>query len=520
MAFFLAVACLAVPAQERSSENEDFGIGYDAGTVFVIRKIEFAVDGKTRPFALADAGEFTVGQRIAGPENFQAYIALKRRLLLNQRLLEEVEIEYFFGGDDGAAEPEEDGAVPVRLLVHVRDARNFVVFPLPQYSTGNGLKLGLRLRDYNFLGTMSALKVGFDYRQRNNDRGFNFSVESDTPFQAAGLTWNVLSDHFFDYTSGLSPFYRNVSGLSARLPRQAASITVGINQYLTFNEEPGPEGALIYGISGTYRPYGGTELFVSRRIVLRQDDGEFGQLAYTPRLAGKINYPAGEMDETRKPGVTFSHSLEFGRIDWLGNFRQGLAATFDNSFAGYFDGADVPFRAAVDGNVTLHRTFASFAGFSTRLRYRQWWQHSDAMNDGAGGPIPYFDAGDVLRGVPDMVLWRNKESGLRADRMLSLNIDVPVKVLDFRPSVWTGSRNLRLFDFELHFSPFMDAALLRGPDNDFKFKEMITTAGFELIAFSGFFKSLQFRASIGYDLRNSNGITKWDEIFVGTSFHY
>ena len=520
LVFFLTVISLSVFAQTQTSGGDNSGAYYDDSTVFVIREIEFIIDGRTRPFALMANGEFIEGQRITGWENFQAYVALKRQLLLNKRLLEEVNIEYFLGESSGVSTPKEDGAVPVKLLVRVQDARNLVVFPLPQYSTSNGLKLGMRLRDYNFLGTMSTLKFDFDYRQKDSDKSFNFSIESDTPFQAGGLIWSVRSNHFFDHTVGLPLFYQNVSGISVQLPRRAASLTVGVNQYLTFNEEPGPESTLIYGVSDTYRPYGATELFVSRKIPIGKESGDFGQLAYTPRIAGKINYPTGDMDEPRKPSATFSHSLEFGRIDWVGNYRRGLAASIDNSFDWYINRDDAPYRTIVDGNVTLHRIFTTFAGFSTRLRYRQWWQRSDVMNDGSGGWIPYFDAGDVLRGVPDMSLWRNKESGLQADRILSLNIDVPIKVLDFRPSVWLDSRKLRLFDFQLHFSPFFDAAMIQGPTNDFKPQEMITTAGFEFIAFSGFFKNLQLRASVGYNLGNFNGITKWDEIFVGTAFHY
>jgi len=93
-------------------------------------------------------------------------------------------------------------------------------------------------------------------------------------------------------------------------------------------------------------------------------------------------------------------------------------------------------------------------------------------------------------------------------------------VLDFRPSVWLDNRRLRLFDFQLNLSPFMDTALLRGPAHDFDIGGAIATAGLEFVAFSVFFRNLQLRASVGYDLRNPKGIAQRDEIFVGTSFHY
>ena len=232
------------------------------------------------------------------------------------------------------------------------------------------------------------------------------------------------------------------------------------------------------------------------------------------------------MDQTRKPRATFSHSIGFGRINWIGNYRQGLSASIDNSFCWYFDRSDAPFRAALDGNIAFHWPLTAFLGVSSRLRYRQWWHWSNDW----GGWIPHFNAGDVLRGVLDSDIWGTRHSDIWADRMLSLNLDLPIRILVFQPSEWFNSRRLRLFDFEMHFSPFMDIALLQGSFNNgnsgpherirFGFHDMITTGGFEIIAFSGFFRALQLRASVGYNLGNFRGLSAWDEVFIGTSFHY
>jgi len=376
---------------------------------------------------------------------------------------------------------------------------------------------------------MSTLRVDFGYTQRGNDRSFNFSIESDTPFQAAGLNWNLTFNHFFNYVLQRPLFYQNVTGLSVQLPWRTTTLTVGVNQFLTFNEEPGPEAAIIYGVHSLYAAYGASELFAAHRIPLGLSVGEFGELTYTPRLSGRINYPHGMMDEVRMPSVTFSHSIGFGRVHWVGNYRRGLSLSIDNAFSWYFDRGDAPFRVSLDGDVHFHWPLAGFLGVSSRLRYRQWWHWSDVMSDG-GGWIPHFNAGDALRGILDSNIWRAQDSELQADRMLSLNLDVPVRVLVFQPSEWLDNRSLRLFDFEMHVSPFVDMALLQGPFNNlkdnpdegtsFSFREMITTAGFEVIVFSGFFRSLQIRASLGYNLGNFRGLFRWDELYIGTSFHY
>ena len=508
---FFTIPVLFVFAQEQNK---------DAGTVYVIREIEFSVDGITRPFALMTHGEFTKGQRFTGRENLEAYLALKQQLLINQRVLEEVHIEYFLG------ESEEDGALPVKLLVSVRDSRNIVVLPVPRYTTSDGFSLSLKARDYNFLGTMSTLRVDLGYNQRDGDRSFNFSIESDTPFQAAGLNWNLTFNHFFDYTFGQPLFYQNVTGLSVQLPWRTTTLTVGFNQYLTFNETPGAESVYIYGITGPRSPYGTTEIFASHRIPLGLTVGAFGEVAYTPRLAGRINYPPESIDYTRNPRVSFSHSIGFGRVNWIDNYRQGLSASVGNSFYWYFDRSDAPFRASLEGSVTFHWPLAAFLGVSSRLMYRQWWQWSDRTD----GWLPHFNAGDVLRGVLDSDIWGTQSSDIWADRMLSLNLDLPIRVLRFQPSRWLDNSRMRLFDFEMHFSPFVDIALLQGPFNNlksepsdgsrFNFQDMITTGGFEIIVFSGFFRALQLRASVGYNLGNFRGLFGWDEIFIGTSFHY
>ncbi|MCL2374641.1 MAG: hypothetical protein FWC65_05300 [Treponema sp.] len=517
-AFFSALILVFSVFCASAQEGRD-----DSDAVYVIEEIEFSIDGATRPFALMIHGEFEIGRRLRGRESLLEYLSLKEQLLLNQRVFEEVRVDYAVG------ESREDGSLPVRLLVSARDSWNFIVVPVPRYSTSDGFNISLIARHYNFLGTMSTLGADFGYGQRGGDRGFNFSIESAAPFQAAGLTWTLTFNHFFNYVFGQPLFYQNVTGLAVRIPWRSAALDLGFAQYLTFNEEPGPEAAM-YGMTARYAPYGATEVFAAHRIPLGIEAGGFGQVSYAARLSARFNYSRERMDEVRKPSVTASHSIGFGRIDWIGNFRRGLSASVENSFTWYFGRDDAPFRAAVDGDIRFHWPLAEFLGLSSRLRYRQWWHWSDAMNDGEGGWIPHFNAGDALRGVLDSNVWRTRESDLQADRMLSLNIDAPIRVLVFQPSQWLGRRSLRIFDFEMHASPFMDMALLQGPFNNlnrdphegirFRPAEMITTAGLELIAFSGLFRSLQIRASVGYNMGSFRGLSRWDEIYIGTSFHY
>ena len=509
---FTAIAAVSLHAQ---TEN---GV-----PVFVIREIEFDINGRTRPFALIANGEFKYGERITGRESFEEYLADKRQLLLNQRVLEDVVIEYFPG------ESEEDGALPVKLLVHVTDTFNIVILPYPKYDSNEGLSLTIKMRDYNFLGTMSALRIDLGYQSKSDDNIINFSVDTDIPFQAFGLDWVLNFDNFFSYTFGQPLYYQNVSGLSLKLPWEVTTFTVGFNQYITVNEENSDDSIDLYNLDERYfGPYASTELFATWRIPFGIHPGNFGEIAYTPGISGKINYPYGKMDETRRPVTTFSHSLGFGRIDWIGNYRKGLSVSLKNNFSWYFDRSDAPIRITLDGNISYYLPFNKYFGFSARAKYQRWWHWSDDKSIW----IPYYHAGDVIRGVLD--------DDIRADYMFSVNLDFPIRILRFWPSEWFNNSKLHFFDFEMHFSPFVDIAMIEGPYNALKdnpldgnkflsLGDMIYTGGAEVIVFPGFFRSFYIRASLGYNVKKikNDGLSKkwgffpkWNEIYIGVDHYY
>ena len=486
-------------------------------TVYIIREIEFDVIGRSRPYYLILAGEFTADERIKGRENFDKYLSRKTQLLRNRRVLEEVNIDYSFG------ETEEDGALPVKLLVHIKDTFNFIVLPYPKYDSNDGFSLTLKGRDYNFLGTMEPLRVDLGYKLEDGHHSFNFMVDSDIPFRFKGLDFVFNFDHLFEYSYVEPLYYQNVTGLSVNLPMKYASFTTGFNQYLTINEKLDSDNPS----AGYFDPYASTEIFGSWGIPLGVTVSEFGDMYYTPRISGRINYPYSKMNDDKKPVTTFSHSVGFGRINWIGNFRKGLEASVWNAVNYYFDRSDAPLKVSLEAGGTFHWPFNKIIGVSTRLKYRQWWQWSDSSKDW----VPHDNSGDVLRGII------NDE--IHADFMLSLNLDFPIRIIRFWPSECSNNRKYRLFDFEVFFSPFLDLALLKGPYNElkdnpwegtkFNFKDMAATTGFEIIVYPGFFRSLYIRGSLGYDINKirRDGLPlkwkifpQWNEIYIGVELYY
>jgi outer membrane protein assembly factor BamA len=485
-----------------------------AAISYIIRSISFNINGKTRPFALIYHGEFKEGDRITGKTNLEGYIIEKKQLLINQRVLEEVEIEYSFG------EPEGDGSLPVNLLIHVRDTWNFIILPYPQYDSNEGLTLTLKIRDYNFLGTMSPLRIDLGYQNDiENRNSFNLLLESSTPFRAVGLIWNFRFDHDFVYTINEPLYYKNITGISVELPAENVITTLGFNQYLIINESNSEHDKDKYELDSSrfYGPYAASEIFSSFKIPLMAV-GNYGSLSYTPRIAGKISYTKGGVDEPRRPLGILSHTLGFGRINWTGNFRQGLLASLENSNYFYMLpdwNSEDGWYSEIEGNAAIYHNFNKYLGISSHLKYRQ------RFND------TYYNAGDELRGIVN--------NRVRSEQMLSLNADFTFRVLRFFPSELFTNPKLHFFDFELHGSTFFDFALAEGKykqsgskedpyeESRFKLDNAFYCAGMEVIVFPAFMRSLYLRLSVGYDIRrftDTRSLLKWDEIFIGIGHHY
>ncbi|MDL2228776.1 hypothetical protein LJC14_00835, partial [Treponema sp. OttesenSCG-928-L16] len=151
--------------------------------------------------------------------------------------------------------------------------------------------------------------------------------------------------------------------------------------------------------------------------------------------------------------------------------------------------------------------FFSWFGVSGRLRYKQWFNEA------------YDDGGDIIRGIRD-----NK---IVADYMLSLNIDLPFRLFRFMPSIWFGKPWMRVFNFEMHLSPFFDIVLVKDEVNgrDFSFEDSLLGGGLEVIVFPLMWRSFYIRASLGYDLREAWEIKRPPsgtkrEIYIGIGHHY
>jgi hypothetical protein len=310
------------------------------------------------------------------------------------------------------------------------------------------------------------------------------------------------------------------------MPWKRTTFTFGVEESFIFNEE---NDTMYQGEFGEYQNfYMSSEAYTSWKIPLGLEIGEFGELTYTPKLSGKISYKLGGIDEIRKgPSAVFSHSLGFRRVNWQENFRNGLDVSLTNSNSYNFYRQDWNIDYALLG--LGYKRVTNFFGVSSRLQFKQYFFTSNFL----GGSYPaYAEIGDRLRGIKDdSVIAQN------TDFMLSWNIDLPVQVLRFLPSEWFHTRQLRYFNFDLHISPFLDMALLKGgkdvswkngtitslKKSNFVPKDMLFAAGGEIIVFPLTWRSFYLRASLGYDLNKlvrTGDMPKYDEITIAVGHQY
>ena len=464
----------------------------ETDAVYVIRKINYYTKGWTQSFAIEHNVDLKEGVEFQGKAQFEAWVARKTQDLRNQRVFEANGCRIDYTLEDAG----EDKKIPVVLDVYTEDSWNIIALPEPKYDSNTGLSFSIKARDYNFLGTMNPLAFDIGYELDTSGRHqFSFLLDFDYPFRAFGLNWNVNFDNELCYRIGAPLYYRNTTGLSVELPWETTVLGLGFNQHFFVNAENGTSEKnylASLGKTGNEKDYFdglymATELFAWWSIPTGIEAGNFGGLYYTLSASETLRYsPAGDIGAFRASAFYFGHSLGFGRIDWIGNLRQGLSVNLSKGVS--INQYTLNPNPLIGLSVTGHQRFNEIVGFSGRFRYQAWLSET------------YDDAGDILRGV--------KNDGLSARQMLSLNIEFPIRVIRFVPSEWFRRRSLRVIDGEVFLAPFIDIAIADDPSKkygnggaSFDFSGIITTAGIEVIGFPLRWRSFFIRASAGFDMR-------------------
>ena len=522
-----------IPLPELPAEDIDEVPVYGEDDTFIIVDFDFDISGRTLPNALLNKAKLKKNEVIHGITNLEIFIQDKTQDLVNQRGLKDVvEITYSIG------EKNEKDYYQVILKIKTEDTWNFIAVPYPKYNTNSGFELNLKARDGNFLGTMEPLRIDLGYKYDENKRhSFNILVDTNIPFWAAGLKWNVKFSNLFIYRPHVdSPFtyegknftedwesfyYQNISGLSMELPWRRTLFIFGVEESLNLNEENSSRNKINYdyfqhGLYMSTRLYTSWEIPTGLKIKmpkgyikskgqntqgendrLTPDISRYSELTYKPDIYTVFNHELKDEWELHDfrigPFIGLNHTLFFENIDWLANYRNGLFVSASNSIS-YdffrFKSGKEPFSVSFSVRGIGHFKITDFFGISARLLFRQWFYHD---------PEYYDQASDALRGIADRAI--------SANYMLSLNMDFPFKLFVFAPSKWFKNKKLRFFDFEFHASPIIDMALYHEPkeanNNEiaFSFKNIAATGGLEFIVFPASFRKYYIRFCFAVNLR-------------------
>jgi hypothetical protein len=498
------LCCFPLFSQEKQGGNGQNGRLDDA--VYVISSIEYRITGRTTARALARTLKLREGERFTGQEELDRYVAGKIRELHNLRSLEASAstIRYTLG--ESGESPLSGGAAarPVYLEITAADTWNFIVLPEPKYDSNSGFTLSLKARDYNFLGTLSPLKL--DLKWGSDDDGMDMVgvlLETAIPFRVLNQDWNFAVTQDYRYYFDAPAYNKTAAALSMNLPFGRTTFTPGFEQGLVIHEKD--DKAKNDG--GYHSWYLYSKPYINWEIPTSLEIGDFGEVVYTPGIYEKVNYqPGGNVGDYRRgPGAGFTQRLEFGTINWLGNFRQGIKAGIfnENEYNFFHKDWDNSAGFTAEG----HLKISGFLGVSARLMYTRWLYSS------------YDSAGDAVRGYRD--------DALDAEQRFSVNLDFPFRLIRFVPSEWSGGKSPGIFDFEQHWAPFIDIMMVDAPAQNYTFKpeDIIATAGLEIITFPLKWRSIYLRISAGWDLREwiragrmPSGIHR--EIYIGLGHFY
>jgi hypothetical protein len=404
----------------------------------------------------------------------------------------------------------------VYLDIYAEDSWNLIALPEPKFDSNSGLSLTVKARDYNFLGTMSALRFDVGYElETSGDNSFNFVLDSDIPFKAFGFRWNLNFDNELNYTVDKPLYYKNTTGLSMELPWKTTTFTFGINQSFIINEENSDDEKdyrASQGYSGIEKDYFtdwymATEFSARWKIPTGFEAWDYGSIDYVPSITQTIRYhPGEELSYWRESALSLGHSLGFSRIDWKGNFRDGFGASISNGYS--LSERSLRWNNNIGLSTTWHHRFNPRFGISARAQYTYWFGD------------PNTGAGDVIRGLHD--------DSLAAQQRIAVNLEFPFRLIRFVPSEWFRRKWMRPFDFEMHTSPFIDIVMADDPtrpEYSFSPNGIVTGMGLEVIVFPLRWRSLFLRVSAGWDMREWMKIHRppvgsHRELFIGVGHFY
>jgi hypothetical protein len=479
-------------------------LGAESAEKFIIRDVVYDIKGSTRPYPLAQAVLIDKKRVFPDKAQFDLYMYDISVQFNNQRVFDSSSIDIAYGQLD------ENGIIPVILTVHTVDTWNVIAVPYPKYDSNSGFLFKLKLKDFNFFGSMQVLTADINYEIDNDNKSaIGANIDFSIPFEAWDYAWTWNNDVIVSFPQGERAEFDLSSGLAVTVPYAFSDVVFGITQSLSVNDRDDDD--ILYADD----PYYFTDkLYINVPIILRKYE-YLGNLVWTPSTSITANWAFSPIDHSdlQGPVLSLGHSLSFGRVDWRGNFRSGFMTSVGNGYSYNMHAAD-NIDVSIDTSLAGYYSVLDRAGLTSRLTYYCNLNGNESES-----------AGDAVRGI------LNRR--ISSDSAITFNIDLPVKILKVNFLEMTGVEWTKIIGFEMHASPFFDMAFVHDSITDryFSAKDAWFGGGLEVLVYPMKMRSIYGRISAGFDLvevakgSGLSGTAERDgesvrELLIGIGLHY
>ncbi|MCF0124331.1 MAG: hypothetical protein HUJ68_00975, partial [Clostridia bacterium] len=437
---------------------------------------------------------------------------------------------------------DENQIIFVDLLIQVKDSLHFLGLPYIKYSSGQGLSLKLKAKDSNFLGSMNELNTSLEFNLKPDNLGTPFkifepalNIQLDYPFNFEDFRVTWLNNSSISYKWGnTSPEWNAETGVLFEKPISFTVLTWKFTQSFIRNFEYSDYGDATY-----FSEYASFSIPFNICEIPNMD-----KLFFTPTISIVYNWDPFDVygfsgmkyAKLQGPVTAIKSSFTLGRINWIGNFRDGFYAELypavSYNIASNFDPKVKPYSVSLCSNVKFFKAF-KYIGINSRINIFAY-----LSNEKFGGD-EIIDS--MIRGIIDDRI--SPVSGVNQSRTssaITLNLDFPIHLFttDWENFLLTKKISfLKKLNFEVQLSPFIDLALIRtdtlihNKDSKFKPEDGLYGAGLELLIFPLKWSSYVVRLSYGIDVgrvifdkqidkswRNTSCRTSEFSIGLGTHF--
>ena len=453
--------------------------------VHEIRTIDYDIEGITKGFVLEQKLEgFAIGRQYASQEELDLAISEQIRIIRNLRQIDEVEIEY--------TTTQDTLRILVDVLISIVDSGNFIVLPKPEFSTDEGWKLGARLIDYNFLGSLQQLNIRADLiLPTDNKNRLSINPSFRLPFQALDYDWYWQPDlavdiPLYDGIEDLNVTFDNAIGIKLNL--FSYQWILAYTQGIDFSVDPNEDVYLLDSMLSF-----GTTIYTT--VI----NNFLGRLRYVPSLSVGVQYRLEQSPtdpEDRGFDFSFNHSAGFNRVQWQENLRDGFVIRLINR------NTYNTFMHELDSSIELEsRAYFTYdiLGISGRFGTRYFFPFS-AVNNNTN------NAGGYIRGILD--------DAAEGNIIVYANFDITLAGFKNKDTV------------EAQGSLFVDGVIAIDSARPFDpVEDVRLSVGFEGIGFLLRSRSVLMRLSVGVDalrvIRNRALFEDGNlEVFFGFGHHY